>query len=230
MPGQMISINVKGGDAFCIHKDVLIRGSQYFMEALGGPFGGGQTNTIHLDDVSPDDFGLYVGAMYPLVLCKNSLEMHDIWPVDTQGMSKYHPWAMILTLWHMGDRFRDRGVLEMASAELVEKLGELSVQFWQDLCERSSEADLKALMLNLQTMFRKCKEEGWPFWPGFVAAASNAPPEIFAMCVEDLDDEVFRLELTKAFAWRHAELESTIKQSRIDERREKRQNKRQRRV
>lgn len=224
----MVSVKVKGGHTFCIHKDVLTEQSEYFARAVDGPSSEGQTNSIDLDDISVKDFGLYVSVMYPLALQRADMTLQDVWPLDTGRDPVHHPWPRILLLWQLGDRFLNEFVKDIAEVEIHAKGRGYSVSLWQRLYERRSEATLKAKMLELQDAFRLCLDNDYPFERSFVTAASNAPPQVFAACVDDLNDDLFRSEVTKAFALRFADPASTAKKRRReetkkDEHREKKQ-------
>lgn len=213
----MVSIKVKGGHTFCLHKDVLIEQSDTFAQVLDGPFSEGQTISIDLDDISVQEFGDYVSVMYPLALHRGHMTLQDVWPLERGRDPLHHPWPRILLLWQLGDRFRNDRVRDIAEEELHAKGRGYSVRNWQRMYERRSEASLKAKMLDLQDGFRMCIDNGHPFEWSFVTAASNAPPQVFAACVDDLQDDFFRSEVTKAFAMRFADPASTIKKRRREE-------------
>lgn len=179
-------------------------------------FSEGQTNSIDLDDISVKDFGLYVSVMYPLALHRAHMTLQDVWSLDF-GRDSHHPWPRILLLWQLGDRFLNEHVKEIAEKELFAKGRGFSVPNWQRMYEHRSEASLKTKMLELQDAFRLCLDNGQPFERSFVTAASNAPPQVFAACVDDLQDDLFRSEVTKAFALRFADLASTAKKRRREE-------------
>lgn len=219
MPCQMISVKVKEGQKFCIHKEVLTEQSAYFEGALDGPFMEGQTNSISLDDIPAMHFGLYVTVMYASVLHRTDMTLQDVWPLY-KGDEAHHPWRRILLLWQLADRFLNENVKSIAEEELHAKGLGYSVRNWQKMYERTSEASLKARMLRLQDAFRQCEEDGQPFQESFITAASNAPPQVFSACVDDLDDD-FRSEVTKAFALRFADPASTAKKRRREERKER---------
>lgn len=218
MPSQMISVKVQGGETFCIHKDVLIEQSDYFAKALDGPFSEGQTDSIDLDDIPASDFGLYVSVMYASALNRADLALQDLWPLDADDGLVRHGWPLILLLWQLGDRFLNQDVISIAEGELHAKVCVYSVRNWQKMYERRSEATLKARMIRLQDAYRLCRDNGQPFERTFIEAASNAPPQVIAECVDDLEDDVFRSEVTKAFALRFADPASTDRKRRRDER------------
>lgn len=211
MPGQMVSVKVQGGESFCIHKDVLIKQSVYFAKALDGPFREGQTNSIDLDDISAKDFGLYVRVMYASVVHRNCQTLRDVWPLDVGNGPLHHPWPMILLIWQLGDRFLNHDVTTIAECELREKGRGFSVYNWRRMYEHRSKASLKATMLELQDGFRHSRDNGQPFEQQFVRAAGNAPPQVIAACVDYLQDDLFKSEVTKAFALRFADPVSTAR-------------------
>lgn len=211
-PGEMVSVKVKGGHTFCIHRHVLTEQSDYFARAVDGLF----SDSIDLDDISVEDFGLYVSVMYPLALHRADMRLQDVWSLDA-CRDPHYPWPQILLLWQLGDRFLNEFVKDIAEVEIHAKGRGFSVSHWQRMYERKSEASLKAKMLELQDAFRLCLENGQPFERSFVTAASNAPPQVFAACVDDLQDDLFRSEVTKAFALRFADPASTAQKRRREE-------------
>lgn len=211
-------IKVKDRKTFCIHKNILVQGSEYFKKALDGPFTEGQTNLIDLDDIPAGDFGLYVSAIYPLALSRSKLALQDILPLDNPGSRSHHTWRPILILWQMGDRFLNPKVMSIARAELDAKLSTYSVSEWKMIYERSSEASWRPRVHRLQNAFGLCQDGGQPFGQSLVTAASNAPPQVFAACVDDLENDVFKSQVTKAFALRFADPVSTARKRRREER------------
>ncbi|KAK7711931.1 hypothetical protein SLS64_005202 [Diaporthe eres] len=220
IPSPTVKVKVKDGATFDISEDVLVEDSEYFFRALLGRPGKGPVDSIDLDDISSRDFGLYVSVMYPLVLCKTELNLQQVWPLDPDGGPAHHPWSLLLLLWKLGVRFLNENVKSIAKDELSAKLKEYSASNWNRMYKQRSEASLKAKMLRLQNAFRYCRDNGIPFEKSFVKAASRASLQVFEACVADLDDEVFRSEVTKAFALRFADQESTAKKRRREETKE----------
>lgn len=215
VPGQMVSIKVQDGETFCIHKDVLVEDSDYFANALDGPFSEGQPNLIDLDDISAKDFGLYVTLIYASTVHGNELvRLQEVWPLDVESGLLHHPWPLILLIWQLGDRFLNDNIKSIAEDELRSNVHNYSVRKWQSMYKHRSEATLRAKMLRLQDAFRLCRDSGQPFERTFVEAASNAPPQVIAACVDDLHDDLFRSEVTKAFALRFANPASTARKRR----------------
>lgn len=216
VPGVLVSVKVKDGSPFRIPLEVLVEDSDYFARALLRPPKEGNRDSIDID-ISSKDFGIYVSVMYPATLCDTELTLHQVWPTVHDKLSVHHPWPQILLLWQLGHRFVNRKVMSMADAALNSRFHDYSASKWQGMYESKSEATLKARMLRLQNAFRLCQDKRLPFGPSFVTAASQAPPQVFAACVDELDDEVFKSKVTRAFALRFADSVSTAKKRRRDE-------------
>ncbi|KAL1868270.1 hypothetical protein Daus18300_005994 [Diaporthe australafricana] len=188
--------------------------SRYFGRALNGPFSEAQTNSIDFDDITAEDFGLYVSVIYPLVLCNLQLEWSDI-------RTEYDddaPLSLFLRLWKLGDRLLNSKVCAIAKIEIEKRFECLETSMWDRMYMYRSEGTIKATMLSLQSDFRSCKEMGAPFEQDFIQAAGNIPPQAFAVHMEDLEDKEFRSEVMKAFAMRFANPEVTTQKRRNDER------------
>lgn len=142
--------------------------------------------------------------------------MRDIWPIDQPSNSAYHPWPLILRLWMMGDRFKNEKITDIAAFELHAKILEHSIEDWQMIYEAESDADLKARMLGLQSAFQFCNDNGLKFKQWFVAAAKNAPPQVFAEIVDELQG-IFKSKVTKAFALRFADYEAMARKRILSE-------------
>ncbi|KAK7745455.1 hypothetical protein SLS53_002953 [Cytospora paraplurivora] len=61
-PQDVVIIKVEG-EAFKVHKALLVKDSKYFEEALNSRSLEAQTQTIDLEDVKKDDFALYVDVL-----------------------------------------------------------------------------------------------------------------------------------------------------------------------
>lgn len=226
----MVSVKVKDGVPYNIPLEVLIEDSMYFHRALLWRPPGEELDPIDID-ISSKDFGLYVSVMYPAVLCKTELTLQQVWPIiHDEGPHVHHPWLLILRLWQLGHRFENYKVMSIAEAELKSKVCDYSATEWQSKYEHRSEATLKKRMLMLQDAFRLCQDKRLPFGRLIVKAASQAPSEVFAACADDLDDEVFKSKVTRAFTLRFVDPASAAKKRRRDERTEReRQDKKQKR-
>lgn len=216
----MISIKVKTGKTFCIHKNVLIQDSAYFRRALDGPFSESRTNSIDLDDIPAKHFGLYVSVIYSLALKRTDFTLLDVWQHPEKRFI-----CSILTLWRLGDRFLNDKVTTMAKTELHTQLVEYSIDAWKRRYENQSEANVRLRAGVLQKAFQICEEYGLPFKEKFVTAASNAPPQVFAELVDGMQG-LFGSEVTKAFALRFADNGLIPKRRWEDKRERERQEKR----
>lgn len=213
----MISVKVENGKTFCIHKNVLIQDSAYFRKALDGPFSESRTNSIDLDDIPGEHFGLYVSVIYPLAFERIDFTLQDVWR-HPKGFFTYS----ILTLWRLGDRFLNDKVTTLAEKELNTQLVEFSIDAWKRMYERRSEATLRWKARELQRGFQACEEYGLPFKEKFVTAASNAPPQAFAKLVDDMQG-LFGSEVTRAFALRFSDDGLIPRKRRLEENREREQ-------
>jgi hypothetical protein len=53
-----------------VHKAVLVKHSEYFQNALNGPWKEASQRLVSLTDVEPDGFAVFIGWLYTLTLPK----------------------------------------------------------------------------------------------------------------------------------------------------------------
>lgn len=222
----MVTITVQGGQSFSFHKDVLIENSLYFEKALNGNFIESQTQSIDLDDIDAETFGLYASLVYPAAAINRSLSLSDVW---TTGKTTKFPWKDILRLWQLADRFLNQKIMLIVRFELDKRFGELSIDRWLGRYQNTKWSYIKAYVAGLNAAYRLCDLEGIPFQQRFIDGLGNCPPQILAECVEELDDD-FKSAVVKKFALRLADPDVTAKKRMGDEMREaKRSAKKQKR-
>lgn len=197
----MVTITVKGGETFTFHKDVLTKDSPYFDKALNGSFAESQTQSINLDDIEPECFGLYAGLVYPTTLVNVPVTLRQVW---TRRSTYRFSWTTLLRVWQLADRFLNRKILDMAKTELDLRFQELSVDRWLSRYQSQDWGYVKSYVSGLDTAFRICEDGGLPFRQEFVTGLSNCPPQVFAEYVESLSDD-FKTAAIKEFALRHAD-------------------------
>lgn len=216
-PASIVSITVKGGQTFHLHKSILTKDSLYFERALNSPFIEGKTQSIDLDDIEPNHFGLYVSLVYPTTVAMGTVHLIDIWTLENMG--KWF-WTDLLRLWQLADRFLNSRIAEIAKIALGERFDELYVDQWLRRCQNQPWPYIKDYVSNLNCAFRLCKDESLPFEKHFVTGLGNSPPQVFAECLPLLDDD-FKTQVTVQFALRHASPKVTTKKRMRDEEREK---------
>ncbi|ROW09023.1 hypothetical protein VMCG_02857 [Cytospora schulzeri] len=214
-PVSIVSITVKGGQTFHLHKDILTKDSAYFQRALDGPFIEGQTQSIDLDDIEPKHFGLYASLVYPTSVVTGTVRLSDVWTLRT--MTKWF-WTDLLRLWQLADRFLNSKIKEIAKSALFERFEGLSARRWLSRYNNKSWSYIKNFVSELNWAFRLCKEECLPFERNFVTGLSNCVPQVFAECLELLDDD-FKTKATVTFALRHSDPAVTAKKRARDKER-----------
>lgn len=203
---------------FHLHKDVLTNDSAYFKAALDGPFFEGQAQSIDLDDIEAAHFGLYVSLAYPTALSMKAVSLRDVWTLENTTKCS---WTDLLRLWQLADRFLNSKIVAVAQAELNERFIELSVDRWLSRYQNKAWPYIKKYVSDLNCAFRLCQDENLPFQDKYVTGLSHCPPQVFAECVEELDDD-FRSAVTKAFALRLADPLLTARKRMRDETKEAR--------
>lgn len=218
MPVSIVTIKVKGGQIFHLHKDVLTQDSEYFDTALNVLFIEEQTQSIDLDDIEPEHFGLYVSLLYPTTLSRETVKLHDIW---TRENEKKLYWVDLLHLWRLADRFLNSKILAVAKSGLEERFGELSVDRWLARYNKYRWLGIKLYVSRLNKACRLCINEDLPFEDDFVTGLSNCPPEVFAECMPSLDENI-KTQVAVRFALRHASPTEMANKRTRDEQRETR--------
>ncbi|ROV92609.1 hypothetical protein VPNG_09865 [Cytospora leucostoma] len=213
-PVPIVAITVKGGQTFHLHKHVLTKDSLYFDRALNGLFTEAQGQTIDLDDIEAEAFGLYVSLVYPTALSEQEVSLCNVW----QGPGKY-AWLDLLRLWQLADRFLNAKIKRIANEELDKRFSKLSVDAWLHRYQVRTWPYIKATVSDLNCAFRVCVDENLPYEDAFIIGLSNCPPQVFAECAEGLDSD-FLSPVAKLFAIRMASPTLTARKRQMDEMRE----------
>lgn len=225
VPVPIVSIAVKGGQVFHLHKDILTMHSAYFKAALDGLFVEAQTQSIDLDDIEPEHFGLYASLLYPTTVLVDPVSLDDVWIPN--NMNRW-PWTDLLRLWQLADRFINNRIKRIAKHALDERFEELSVRTWMGRYKNRSWSYIKEYVAQLNCAFVLCKDENLPFQGYFIKGLGSSPPQVLAECVKLLDDDL-RVPVTERFALRFADREVTLQKRAKDEERETREAKKQKR-
>lgn len=210
VPTSIVTITVENGVTFHVHKDVLTLDCAYFDKALNGPFLEAQSQSINLDDISSESFGLYVDILYKFTADFRNLDMLK----GRLGSNNGYSWRELLEIWKLSDRFLNPKLMGVARQILEYRLRCISWSVWKYHYQFADWEKIKGLAGNLQEGFRFCKTADLPFKDEFVTALMSCPPQVFAQIVADLDDD-FKTAATQRFAMRFADPSVTAARKRV---------------
>ncbi|KAJ4409420.1 hypothetical protein N0V82_009487 [Gnomoniopsis sp. IMI 355080] len=206
----IVTISVRGGGKFHVHKSILTQNSAYFDRALNGPFMEANTQSIDLDHVSHEAFGQYVNILYQAAYTED-FTLCDVFTRPHRQMI-FTNLGLLLPLWRLADYFVDPKMKALVEDGMNFCFSLLTVSGWEDSYERpGSAARFTARFKSLQTAFTDCKENNIPYQDKLVTALANCPPQVFAENVEELSDEEFKKAVIKAFALRFVGIEASNK-------------------
>lgn len=193
----IVTISVKDGVKFYVHKTVLTLNSSYFDRALNGAFRESSTQSIDLDDIHAEDFGRYINVVYQTVLTQNVtlVDMNDQLRPCSSTLPK------LLRIWQLADRFLDPKMKDIAQKSIDSQFELLSTRAWEKVQESYHPTSMSNRFKRLQLAFDLCKQENIPYQDHLVTGLANCPPHIFADYVEDLNGD-FKRAVIKAFALR----------------------------
>lgn len=200
------------GETFNVHKDVITQDCLYFQIALSNPnFIEGQTQTIDIDDVPDETFGLYLSVAYTVALSKTPVVL----PAQTWDDTRcdFYTFGEILRLWQLANRFLNHKVEEVVKTALDSFFDGYNIGAWLYRYKHLEWQRIRKEVEVLQEGFRICKKDYIPFGGLFVEALSNCPSQVFEKIIADLDDD-FRCATTQAFARRFADPRLTQKRKR----------------
>lgn len=204
----MVSIKVKGGESFDLHKNILAKDSAYFERALNGPFTEGQTQSIDLDDIEPSHFGIYLSVAYPVALVIGKLSLGDI--MTSKECKRIGTWLYLMRLWQLADRLHNVKVKAIAKGEMYNRFMSYTVHGWLSMYQRYPWSKVALVVSRMNSALILCQNEDIPFHDDFITAISNCPPQALTDCLELLDDD-FKSAVTKKFALRFADPAVTAK-------------------
>lgn len=141
---------MQGGEAFYVHKDIIVKDSKYFEGALRSSFVEGETQEIAFDDISSHDFGLYVDVLYRAYL-NDRFRLRD----DHMG-GAHTSLFQSLVLFQLADRFMNDALVRVAREGLEFRFQYYSVPNWM----RAYTAEVKARDGEKDSSLSKGKRKG----------------------------------------------------------------------
>lgn len=203
-PLSIVKIRVKDQE-FHLHKDLLTLHCKYFDKALNGPFVEGQSQSVHLDDISGTDFGFFVDILHRAFFNRNFVlrKEHTGGTLSTK---------QILTLWQLADRFCSDSITKLAKESLDHRLSLYSETQWRKLYEKRTSADLEDRVRRLQEAYFMCIELGLPFKDDVVAATANCPAQLYTDTVHVFEQD-FMVEVSSKMMMKYADMNLTKKRT-----------------
>lgn len=212
-PMSIVTIKVKGGQVFHLHKEILTKDSTYFDTALNGQFIEGQTQSIELDDVESRYFGLYVAVQHDISQPHSQLAIFSVLKSTEQRPFRFRD---LLSLWQLADRFLNDRIKFIAHTSLYRRFAKSEARNWVSTYETQDRKKIRKSVMAIQSSYQFCIRENLPFQDKLVTAFANCPPQLFAEVVGSLDED-FRQAATKAFALRFASPSVTENRRKRDE-------------
>lgn len=180
---QVIATIIVEGKKFNIYKALLVEDSKYFERALNGSFVEGATQTIEMgDDVTVQEFGIYVDALHRNFFIKN----FQFRPIINPKVSRF---TQCLALWKLSDRFLNQQMQSIAQEALEFHADAHSKANWEKWYQdpKWSDPSLRSAVLILQDAFQLCEESNIPWQDTFIECASNIPVQLFTKLHDELD-------------------------------------------
>lgn len=199
-PLAVATVSVHGSN-YTVHSDLLCRESEYFKGCLRGSFSEAETQTVVIDDedISVDDFGLWVDLLYRVYFSKPGAFV-----LRKEEMGGTLSTMQLLTLWKLSDRFLNKPLAAIVHESLQHRLGLYSVQQWRKLYRTRPAQDIKSRVSRLQDAYRYCCEQSLPFTDDIVDACANCPPQVYDSSVAILDKE-FMEQVSRRMIMAHAD-------------------------
>ncbi|CAK7265668.1 hypothetical protein SEPCBS119000_001630 [Sporothrix epigloea] len=197
LPMATVAIN---GSEFFIHADLLCEHSDYFSRCLRGSFAEAKKQRIEInDDISVDDFGLWVDMLYRLHFHRP--ETFLLRKEETGGALST---MQILVLWKLSDRFLHQPLAGIACESLLHRLSLYSVEQWRKLYRTRPATDIRARVRRLQEAYRYCCDQDLPFINEIVTACANCPAQVYAECAPLLEVD-FMMLVSQRMIMAHAD-------------------------
>ena len=189
------------GAQFAVHAELLCRESSYFVGCLRGGFAEAETQTVEIDDedISAEDFGLWVDLLYRVHFNKPGAFV--LRKEETGGTLST---MQLLTLWKLSDRFLNKPLAAIVEESLQHRLGLYSVEQWRKLYRTRPTQDIKSRVSRLQDAYRYCCEQSLPFANAIVNACANCPAQVYDSSVAILDKE-FMEQVSRRMIMAHAD-------------------------
>ncbi|KIH92752.1 hypothetical protein SPBR_02518 [Sporothrix brasiliensis 5110] len=210
MPLSIATIMVNGREFF-IHANLLCKESDYFTRCLRGGFAEAETQRIEIndEDVSVEDFGLWVDLLY-----RSHFQKPEKFLLRKEETGGTLSTMQILTLWKLSDRFMNRTLAAMAEESLHHRLSLYSVEQWRKLYRTRPSSDIKSRVSRLQDAYHYCCDQELPFVNDIVAACANCPAQVYADCAS-LFEVDFMMLVSQRMIMAHADNQLVSKDQRM---------------
>ncbi|ERT01290.1 hypothetical protein HMPREF1624_02532 [Sporothrix schenckii ATCC 58251] len=210
MPLSIATIVVSGREFF-IHANLLCKESDYFTRCLRGGFAEAETQRIEIndEDVSVEDFGLWVDLLY-----RSHFQKPETFLLRKEETGGTLSTMQILTLWKLSDRFMNRTLAAMAEESLHHRLSLYSVEQWRKLYRTRPSSDIRSRVSRLQDAYHYCCDQELPFVDDIVAACANCPAQVYADCAS-LFEVDFMMLVSQRMIMAHADNQLVSKDQRM---------------
>ena len=204
-----IAIN---GTEFFVHTDLLCKHSDYFTRCLRGSFAEAETQRVEIndDDISADDFGLWVDLLY-----RSHFQKPDTFVLRKEETGGTLSTMQILTLWKLSDRFLHKPLAALVEESLQHRLSLYSVEQWRKLYRTRPASDIRSRVSRLQDAYRYCCDQELPFVNDIVTACANCPAQVYADCVSLLEVD-FMMLVSQRMIMAHADNQLVSKDQRTN--------------
>ncbi|CAK7233910.1 hypothetical protein SEUCBS140593_008759 [Sporothrix eucalyptigena] len=178
---------------FIVHADIFCEHSDYFKSCLRGNFAEAQTQSVEIEDISAEDFGLWVNAVY-------------WYHFTTQRFVLDLSFIQILTVWKLSDRFIHKPLIDHSQKRLEHRLSLYTIEWWRDYYINHTVLESQRYIDDLQGGYCYCRAHTLPdaFSDGFVTACAKCPAQLYATYASLLDTEFMRLVSVRV-VMRHAD-------------------------
>lgn len=209
-PLSIATIVIHGRELF-IHASLLCKNSDYFTRCLRGGFAEAETQRVEIndDDLSAEDFGLWVDLLY-----RSHFQKPDSFVLRKEETGGTLSTMQILTLWKLSDRFMNRVLAQMAEESLQHRLSLYSVEQWRKLYRTRPSNDIRSRVSRLQDAYRYCVEQELPFVDDIVNACANCPAQVYFECAPLLEVD-FMMRVSQRMIMAHADNALISKDQRI---------------
>lgn len=199
-PLSIATVAINGSE-FYLHADLLCEHSDYFSRCLRGSFAEAETQRIEFngDEISVDDFGLWVDLLY-----RSHFQKAETFVLRKESTGGTLSTMQILTLWKLSDRFMHKPLAALASESLLHRLSLYSVEQWRKLYRTRPASDIRARVSRLQVAYRYCCDQELPFINDIVTACANCPAQVYAECASLLEVD-FMMLVSQRMIMAHAD-------------------------
>ncbi|CAK7210788.1 hypothetical protein SCUCBS95973_000907 [Sporothrix curviconia] len=208
-PLSIATIAINGRE-FYIHAELLCKHSDYFTRCLRGGFAEAETQRVEInDDISVDDFGLWIDLLY-----RSHFQKPDTFVLRKEETGGTLSTMQILTLWKLSDRFLHKPLAALAEESLQHRLSLYSVEQWRKLYRTRPASDIRSRVSRLQDAYRFCCDQDLPFVNDIVTACANCPAQVYADCASLLEVD-FMMLVSQRMIMAHADNQLVSKEQRL---------------